>query len=38
MVGGMISSALLTLLVIPAIYALIKARENRHFNDRSANQ
>ena len=33
MVGGMISSALLTLLVIPAIYALIKARENRHFND-----
>ncbi|MDP4029723.1 MAG: efflux RND transporter permease subunit, partial [Gallionella sp.] len=27
MVGGMISSAILTLLVIPVIYALIKARE-----------
>ena len=27
MVGGMVSSAILTLLVIPAIYALIKARE-----------
>jgi Cu(I)/Ag(I) efflux system membrane protein CusA/SilA len=27
MVGGMISSALLTLLVIPAIYALVKKRE-----------
>jgi Cu(I)/Ag(I) efflux system membrane protein CusA/SilA len=27
MVGGMISSALLTLLVIPAIYALVKVRE-----------
>ena len=26
MVGGMISSAILTLLVIPVIYALIKAR------------
>jgi Cu(I)/Ag(I) efflux system membrane protein CusA/SilA len=26
MVGGMISSALLTLLVIPALYALLKAR------------
>jgi len=26
-VGGMISSAILTLLVIPVIYALIKARE-----------
>ena len=32
MVGGMISSALLTLLVIPAIYALIKAREIRSVN------
>jgi Cu(I)/Ag(I) efflux system membrane protein CusA/SilA len=29
MVGGMLSSALLTLLVIPAIYALIKHREIR---------
>jgi copper/silver efflux system protein len=27
MVGGMISSAVLTLLVIPAIYALLKQRE-----------
>jgi Cu(I)/Ag(I) efflux system membrane protein CusA/SilA len=27
MVGGMISSAVLTLLVIPAIYALIKQRK-----------
>jgi Cu(I)/Ag(I) efflux system membrane protein CusA/SilA len=27
MVGGMISSAILTLLVIPVIYALVKARE-----------
>jgi Cu(I)/Ag(I) efflux system membrane protein CusA/SilA len=27
MVGGMISSAILTLLVIPAIYALTKQRE-----------
>ncbi|MEQ1914903.1 MAG: efflux RND transporter permease subunit, partial [Sideroxydans sp.] len=29
MVGGMLSSAVLTLLVIPVIYALIKARETR---------
>jgi len=29
MVGGMISSAVLTLLVIPAIYALLKQRETR---------
>ncbi|MEQ1532074.1 MAG: efflux RND transporter permease subunit [Sideroxydans sp.] len=29
MVGGMVSSAVLTLLVIPVIYALIKARETR---------
>jgi Cu(I)/Ag(I) efflux system membrane protein CusA/SilA len=27
MVGGMVSSAVLTLLVIPVIYALIKQRE-----------
>jgi Cu(I)/Ag(I) efflux system membrane protein CusA/SilA len=27
MVGGMISSTILTLLVIPAIYALVKARQ-----------
>jgi len=27
MVGGMISSTLLTLIVIPALYALFKARE-----------
>ena len=27
MVGGMISSTLLTLLVIPAIYALVKGRQ-----------
>ncbi|MFX9912048.1 efflux RND transporter permease subunit, partial [Acinetobacter baumannii] len=27
MIGGMISSTVLTLLVIPAIYALVKARE-----------
>ena len=27
MVGGMLSSAVLTLLVIPAIYALVKSRE-----------
>ena len=30
MVGGMISSTLLTLAVIPAIYALVKERELRH--------
>ena len=29
MIGGMISSTILTLLVIPAIYALVKAREAR---------
>ena len=29
MVGGMISSAVLTLLVIPVIYAMIKNRETR---------
>ncbi len=27
MIGGMISSTLLTLMVIPALYALVKARE-----------
>jgi Cu(I)/Ag(I) efflux system membrane protein CusA/SilA len=27
MVGGMISSTILTLIVIPAIYALVKGRE-----------
>jgi len=30
MVGGMISSTLLTLIVIPALYALFKAREIKH--------
>jgi Cu(I)/Ag(I) efflux system membrane protein CusA/SilA len=29
MVGGMISSTLLTLIVIPAIYMLVKARQVR---------
>jgi Cu(I)/Ag(I) efflux system membrane protein CusA/SilA len=29
MIGGMVSSALLTLIVIPAIYALVKRREIR---------
>ena len=29
MVGGMVSSAILTLVVIPAIYAVVKARETR---------
>jgi Cu(I)/Ag(I) efflux system membrane protein CusA/SilA len=33
MVGGMISSAVLTLLVIPVIYALIKAREIKFFKE-----
>jgi Cu(I)/Ag(I) efflux system membrane protein CusA/SilA len=33
MVGGMISSAVLTLLVIPVIYALIKQREVIRMND-----
>jgi len=36
MVGGMISSAILTLLVIPVIYALIKAREIK-FSNREQN-
>jgi Cu(I)/Ag(I) efflux system membrane protein CusA/SilA len=27
MVGGMVSSTILTLIVIPAIYALVKGRE-----------
>jgi Cu(I)/Ag(I) efflux system membrane protein CusA/SilA len=27
MVGGMVSSTILTLIVIPAIYALVKQRE-----------
>jgi Cu(I)/Ag(I) efflux system membrane protein CusA/SilA len=30
MIGGMISSTLLTLIVIPALYALVKAREIKH--------
>jgi Cu(I)/Ag(I) efflux system membrane protein CusA/SilA len=34
MVGGMISSAVLTLLVIPVIYALIKAREIKRSSSR----
>ena len=29
MIGGMVSSTILTLLVIPAIYALVKTREAR---------
>ncbi|MDI1231852.1 MAG: efflux RND transporter permease subunit [Methylobacter sp.] len=33
MVGGMISSTLLTLIVIPAIYALVKGTENNKRND-----
>ena len=30
MIGGMISSTILTLIVIPALYALFKAREIKH--------
>jgi Cu(I)/Ag(I) efflux system membrane protein CusA/SilA len=30
MIGGMVSSTLLTLLVIPALYALLKMRENKN--------
>src|SRR3989338_3688721 len=30
MIGGMISSTLLTMVVIPALYALVKAREIKH--------
>ena len=37
MVGGMISSAVLTLLVIPVIYALIKAREIKLNPESSSN-
>jgi Cu(I)/Ag(I) efflux system membrane protein CusA/SilA len=31
MVGGMVSSAILTLVVIPAIYAVAKGKTARHF-------
>ena len=33
MVGGMISVTLLSLIVIPALYALVKVREIKPFND-----
>ena len=36
MVGGMISSTLLTLIVIPAIYALVKQYEMRRKESRAA--
>jgi len=32
MIGGMISSTVLTLVVIPVLYALVKAREIKLFN------
>ncbi len=37
MVGGMVSSTMLTLAVIPAIYGLVKARELRHASEHSGN-
>jgi Cu/Ag efflux pump CusA len=33
MIGGMVSSTLLTLVVIPAIYATVKARGGAQIND-----
>jgi Cu(I)/Ag(I) efflux system membrane protein CusA/SilA len=36
MIGGMVSSTLLTLIVIPAIYALIKGMELRALTETSA--
>jgi Cu(I)/Ag(I) efflux system membrane protein CusA/SilA len=36
MIGGMVSSTLLTLIVIPAIFALVKGTRLRHVRSRSA--
>jgi Cu(I)/Ag(I) efflux system membrane protein CusA/SilA len=36
MIGGMVSSTLLTLIVIPAIFALVKGARLRHVRSRSA--